>query len=83
MNKQTVKKCIEAFKQIETAQDLKRAKITQSEHFEIACTISEAVQAYNERRSYKGETISQGVSDWFMKRGAKVEPRGIGWVISF
>lgn len=83
MNKNTAKKCIEAFNRIETAQDLKREKITQAEHFEIGCTISEAVQAYNEQRSYKGETISQGVSNWFMKHGAKVEPRGIGWAISF
>lgn len=82
MNRQKVKKCIEAFNRIETAQDLKKAKITQAQHFEIGCTISEAVRAYNEKRNYKGETISQGVCDWFMKHGAKVEPCGIGWNIS-
>ena len=82
MSIQAIKKCIEAFNRIETAQDLKRGKITQAEHFEIGCTISEAVQAYNEQRSYKGETINQGVSNWFMRHGAKVEPRGIGWHIS-
>ena len=83
MSIQAIKKCILAFKQIETAHNLKRAKITQSEHFEIGCTISEAVRAYNEKRNYKGETIRRGVADWFMKHGAKVEPCGIGWVISF
>lgn len=51
MNKQTVKKCIEAFNRIETAQDLKREKITQAEHFEIGCTISEYVCARTERSS--------------------------------
>lgn len=30
-----------------------------------------------------GETISQGVCDWFMKHGAKVEPFGIRWRINF
>ena len=83
MNRQKVKKCIEAFNRIETAQDLKKAKITQAQHFEIGCIISEAVRAYNEKRNYKGEIISQGICDWFMKHGAKVEPCGIGWRISF
>ena len=82
MNIQKVKKCIEAFNRIETAQDLKKAKITQAQYFEIGCTISEAVRAYNEKRNYKGETNSQCVCDWFMKHGAKVEHCGIGWHIS-
>lgn len=61
MRKQAIKKCIDAFNQIETAQDLRRLKITKSDHFEISYIISEAVQAYNKRRSYKAETINQSV----------------------
>ena len=83
MNKQTAKKCIEAFKQIETARDLRRAKITLAEYGEIHGHVLQLVQAMNQCAAYYGETISQGVSDWFVKHGAKVEPRGIGWVISF
>lgn len=83
MNIQTMKKCIVAFKQIETVHDLKRAKITQEEHFEIGYTISDAVRAHNERRGYKGETISESVRNWFVKHGATATPRGIGWQIEF
>lgn len=83
MNKQTAKKCIEAFKRIETAQDLKRSKITLAEYGEIHSHVLQLVQAMNQCAAYYGETISQGVTDWFMKQGAKVEPCGIGWVISF
>ena len=83
MNKRTAKKCIEAFKRIETAQDLKRSKITLAEYREIHSHVLQLVQAMNQCAAYYGETISQGVTDWFMKRGAKVEPCGIGWVISF
>ena len=83
MRKQAIKKCIDAFNQIETAQDMRRLKITKSDHFEIGYIISEAVQAYNERRSYKAKTIKQSVFRWFMRHGAKVEPCGIGWRIIF
>ena len=50
-----------------------------------ACGLTRAddAEVLHEQRSYKGETINQGVSNWFMRHGAKVEPRGIGWVISF
>lgn len=83
MKRKEILKCIKAFNLLETEQDLKRAKITQSEHFEIGRTLSEAVNAYNQKRSYKGETISQSVCDWFIKQGAKVNPCGIGWYIIF
>lgn len=83
MNINAVKKCIEAFNHIETAQDLKRAKITLAEYREIYTHILQFVQAMNQCAAYYGETISQGVCDWFMKHGAKVEPCGIGWRISF
>ena len=83
MNVNAAKKCIEAFKYIETAHDLNRAKITLAEYREIYTHILQFVQAMNQCAAYYGETISQGVCDWFMKHGAKVEPRGIGWAISF
>lgn len=83
MNVNAAKKCIEAFKYIETAHDLNRAKITLAEYGEIHGHVLQLVQAMNQCAAYYGETISQGVADWFMKRGAKVEPSGIGWAISF
>lgn len=83
MNRQEVKKCIEAFNRIETAQDLKKAKITLSEYREINLHVLQLIQAINQYAVYYGETISQGVCDWFMKHGAKVEPCGIGWKIIF
>lgn len=83
MNAKTIKKCIAAYKAIDSVQDLKHAKITQSEHFEIGYIISEAVQAYNTGKEHKGETISESVKNWFVKHGAKVVPHGIGWYIYF
>lgn len=83
MSKKVISECIKAFSDIQAACDLKHEKLTAAQHFEIGCTISNAFQAYKENRSYTSETISQEVCDWFMKHGAKVEPCGIGWRISF
>lgn len=83
MNKQTVSNCLNSFYNIETAQDLKMEKITLSEYREIHTHILQIGQAMNQCAAYYVETISQGVCDWFMKHGAKVEPFGIGWRINF
>lgn len=83
MNREKAIQCINAFKEIESAHDLKKANITLAEYREIYSNILQLVQAMNQCAAYYGETISQGVCDWFMKHGAKVEPFGIGWRINF
>lgn len=71
------KQCIEAFKQIDTVQDLKREKITYLDYLEIASDF-QVLKVCGEV-----ETISFNVVQWFMKHGAKVEVCGIGWKIYF
>lgn len=70
-------KAMKAFESLDTVQDLKRAGITYSDYLEIASDF-QILKVCGEV-----ETISFNVAQWFMKHGAKVEPCGIGWRISF
>lgn len=60
---------------IETINDLKRNKLTLSEHEELYAILKEM------KERGESETIMEGAKNWMVKNGAKATPHGIGWLI--
>lgn len=69
-------KAMKAFESLDTVQDLKRAGITYSDYLEIACSL-QSLESYG-----TAETVCFNIAQWFMKHGAAVKAKGIGWKIS-
>lgn len=83
MNNSIVNNCISAFRKIDTAKDLKINKITYSDFQIIYDILKECVNSKKKGCDYTGETISENVAKWFMRRGANVKRHEVGWYISF
>lgn len=68
-------KAIEAFKEIETEKDLKRAKLTLAEFRELGEDLQEYIKTGQTR------TICKAIADWFKKYGFTVDVEEVGWRI--
>lgn len=71
-----LKKVMEKYMMIENEKELKRNKLTLTEHDELFRVLMELYkQGYS-------ETIMEGVKNWMVKNGARAIEEGIGWKIS-
>lgn len=80
MESNILNNCVKYFNQIDSAKDLKTNKITYSDLEIIFYILKEAI---NSKNKYSGETISENVARWFMRKGATVRTNEVGWIIHF
>lgn len=62
----TMEKVLNHFKNIETAQDLKKERLSLSDYRDLSLTLQSVVDVG------RGTTMIQNVSDWCKKHGMKV-----------
>ena len=78
MNEERFFRAYKALKDIETADDLRRAGLTLAEFREAQYCL----QKYAQNNGEEGTTtIMLRVATWFGLRGFSVQPQGIGWHI--
>lgn len=77
MNEDKAMKAYKALRDMASAADLKRNKLTLTEYRE-ACDL---IQEYARNDGEGTSTIMQGVADWYKRHGFTVTPEGIGYRI--
>lgn len=77
MNEEKAMKAYKALRSIESAEDLKRNKLTLAEYRE-AC---EVIQDYASNDGYSASTIHKSVAEWFERHGFEVSLGRIGYTI--
>lgn len=71
-------KAFSDFTDIDSANALKKAKLTQSDYIELY----EHMKEISQNRSTPVETISENVKNWFSRHSFTIKNKGIGWQIS-
>jgi len=74
------KRALKHYFALETATDLRREKITLSDH-EIIYDILKLFNTYGYNEDHAG-TISENVANYFTRQGFNVTPSGCGWSIT-
>ena len=78
MNEERFFRAYKALKDIETANDLRRAGLTLAEFREVQYCLQKYAASNGEEGA---TTIMLRVATWFGLHGFSVQPRGIGWHI--